>query len=113
MKPIARIALAITATGLAILSFLNFAGAAAFYSAWFGRPGVEAQLARANRRGDFFFLLSLAFELVTAAAIAPFIELSGLGSAGFKVVARYLVALLLSLLATGVLVWLLVIFRVV
>jgi hypothetical protein len=54
LKPIARIALAIVAVVLAILSFLQFLGAAAFYSASYGRLGVAAELARANRRGDFF-----------------------------------------------------------
>jgi hypothetical protein len=113
LKLIARIALAVVAVVLAILSFLQFLGAAAFYSAWYGRPGLAVELARASRRGNFFFLLSLVLEFAAASAIAPLIGISVLGSARFKVVARFLVALFLSLLATGVVISLLAIFRVV
>jgi len=113
LKPIVRIALATVAVVLAILSFLQFLGAAAFYSAWSGRPGLAVELASANRRGDFFLLLSVVLEFAVASAIAPLIGVSVLGSARFKVVARFLVALFLSLLATGVVISLLAIFRIV
>lgn len=92
---------------LSALSFIEFLVAAAFYSAWYGMPGLAAKLTEVNRRGDIFFLASLALTLLAAACVASFIQLSGISSDGLRLVARFVVALSLSVFGAGIFVWLL------
>jgi hypothetical protein len=97
--------LAIILVAFSALSFIKFAVAAAFYSAWYGTPRLAAELARANRRGDIFFLASLVLVVLAAGCVASFVHLAAISSDGFRLIARYLVALTLSVIATGVFVW--------
>jgi hypothetical protein len=91
---------------LSALSFIRFAVAAAFYSAWYGVPRLAAELTEVNRRGDIFFLASLALLLLAARCVASFIRVSAISSVRLRLVTRYVVALALSIFATGMFIWL-------
>jgi hypothetical protein len=94
------------------LSFIKFTVAAAFYSAWYGVPRMAAELANVNRRGDMFFLISVALLLLAAGCVTYFVQVAAISSDGFRLVARYVIALALSVVATGMFVWLLGLLRV-
>ena len=85
----------VVASGLlSALSFIKFLEAPIFYSAWYG-------------------LLSLALTLLASCFMARLIRPEAISSAGFiGMIARYILALVLSIFATGVLVLLFGIFRV-
>ncbi len=92
--------------------FVRFIGAAAFYSDWGPITSVTttnkaAELTYASHRAHVFFLRSVAVAALAALLMAPVIQLSGISSKGFRLLARYLLALALCLLTTGVLVWIL------
>jgi hypothetical protein len=97
---------------LAALSFVKFLGAAFFYSDWYGLPRMAAEIAKAKRLADRFFLISLALTLLGTGFMASFIRLEAISSDGFRVVARYISALAFCVLATGVFVWLLGILQI-
>ena len=98
--------LAVILFAFSALSFIKFTVAAAFYSAWYGVPRMAAELANVNRRGDMFFLISVALLLLAAGCVTYFVQLAAISSDGFRLVARYVIALALSVVATGLFVWL-------
>ncbi|MGB7602939.1 MAG: hypothetical protein WBM24_21735 [Candidatus Sulfotelmatobacter sp.] len=89
------------------LSFIKVLAAASIYSAWYGVPRMAGELADVNRRGDVFFLISVALVLLAAGCVTYFIQIEAISSDRFRLVARYVIALALSVVATGMLVWLL------
>jgi hypothetical protein len=99
------VGLAVILFALSALSFIKFLVAAAFYSAWYGVPRMTAELANVNRRGDIFFLISVALILLAAGCVASFVQVAAISSDGFRLVARYVIALVLSVVATGMFVW--------
>ena len=96
---------------LSAVSMLKFLAAAAFYSAWYGVPRMAAELANVNWRADMFFLISVALLLLAAGCVTYFVQIDAISeaisSAAIKLVARYFVALVLSVFATGILILLL------
>src|SRR5690348_18349408 len=98
--------LALVFLGFSALSFIRFGMNAAFYSAWYATPRVAAELADVNRRGEFFFTISVALLLLAAGCVAPFISV-GAESIWVRLTARYVAALVLAVFTTGILVWLL------
>jgi hypothetical protein len=96
---------AFLATTYALL-FLKYIGWAATYS---GALGVRSRAALAelgHERAVAFFVMFLTFEILTTWVMASLIQLEGIASDNFRIVARYVVALAFSLFATGILVWL-------
>lgn len=92
-------------------------GAAAFYSAWGPITSATpldkaAQLTDANHRAHIFFMSSVTLTVLTTFLIAPIIRLSSISSDGFRLIARYIMAFVLSVLATGILVWILGILKI-
>jgi len=96
--------------------FVKFLGATFFYSDWGPLTSTTPanrvpELTYASHRAHVLFLSSVAVAALAALLMAPVIQLSGISSAGFRLLARYLVALVLFVLTTGVLVWVMGILR--
>src|SRR6202035_5658515 len=97
--------------------FVKFIGAAAFYSDWgpitnATPPDKAAQLAYASHRAHVFFLCSVAVSALSALLMTPVIQLNRIAARRFRLVARYFLALVLCVLATGVLLWVLGILKI-
>src|ERR1700733_7384037 len=90
---------------LSPFSLIKSLTAAAFYSAWYGTARMAPELSYAQRRADRFYLLPLALTVLASGFLASIIRLERISSNRFRLVARYVVALALSVFATGVFVW--------
>jgi hypothetical protein len=99
--------LAVILFAISALSFIKFLAAAAFYSAWYGVPHMAVELANVNRRGNMCFLISAPLLLLAAGCVTYFVPVATISSNRFRLVARYAIALALSVVATGMFVWLL------
>src|SRR5437879_7579601 len=80
--------------------FTKVMGAAAFYSAWGPITNIVhadkvAELVNAYHRAHVFFLYSVAVVALAALLMTPVIHLSRITSRGFRLVARYFLALVL------------------
>lgn len=92
--------------------FVRFLGAAFFYSDWGPLTSTTpadkvAELTYASHRAHVFFLYSAIAAVLAALLLAPVIRLSAISSKGFRLLVRYVLALVLSVVTTGVLVWIL------
>lgn len=102
---------------LAAYLFNKAMGAAAFYSAWGPITSTTpadkiSELAYADRRAQVFFLYSAAVVGLAALLLACVIRLRRVGLAGYGgIVARYVLALAMCLVATSVFVWVLAVLR--
>jgi hypothetical protein len=98
---------------LSAFLFVKFLGAAFFFSDWgpitSATPAKKAvQLADAKHRADIFFLLSTAVTALAALVIVPVIQLNSIiiiRSRGLRLIARCVLALVLSVVIAGTLVW--------
>jgi hypothetical protein len=93
---------------ISAFSFNKFMGAAAYYSARIPitsvTPTDEAtRIVHAGQSADRFFLLFAALILLATLLMAPVIRLRGTNSKRFRFPARYILAVVVSILVVGML----------
>jgi hypothetical protein len=86
------------------VSFLKFLGEAFRYSDILGLPSMVSDAQAANHAARLYFCAFVVLEGLATLAIAPLFRLAEIRSKAVRLFARYAIAVVASLLATGVLV---------
>jgi len=92
---------------LCALSFLQYAGWATVYSGILGLPSRASETQEAATKARLFFWVFVVLEAVATLTIAPLFRLENFWSREVRTVARYGMGLILSLIASGLVVGLL------
>lgn len=99
-----RFALLASVVAAAAFCFLRYLEWSFSYSATLGLASKIRETRLANHRAWMFLCMSVALEVLSAIVVGFSWECPDLGSAWLRLSARYGLALLLSLLATGLIV---------
>ena len=70
------------------------------------------EITYASHRAHVFFLGAAAVAALAALLMTPMIRLNAISPKGFRLVARYFLALIVCVLTTGILVWIMGILKV-